>query len=1152
MRSLFVTLVACLRRTWVWSLCLLLLAALLLWYAGPLLAVAEHKVWASPASRLFSITLLCLAWGLSLVFAGWRARRRQLAEEADDEARERLRREGLIGEEQAVLQQNFHDALRTLKGDELPWYLLLGPQGSGKTSLLDFSGLDFPLNHGEAGRLTHEIAGTRHAEWYFGERAVLIDSPGRYLTQPEPAIDGAAWHALLDLLRRRRARPLDGVLVNVPLAWLGEAGETELESLARQIRQRLHELHRRLGVELPVYLVLGKADRLPGFDECFDQLSREESEQVFGASFRREQDGTAVAVVRGEFEALLRRLNDQLIARLHQERDSRRRGRILDFPRQLGLLGERLCLFVELAFAGNRYQRASRLRGFYLTSAPHLDLQLDPLTAGIGRRLGLSGNLPSLRQGRARFIRQLLERVIFPEAGLAGLDPQRRRRLDWGQRALYAGALAGLALFGAFWANGFSANHQRLEQLRASAERLERERQALGARDGARESLAALDASHAATRVFPPAGEIAWLQRGGLYQGGAVAPTLQRAYRRQLEELLLPRVARQLEAQIRASLGDRERLLGSLRAYLMLSLEERRDADYLKDWLAADWSQRHPGDAVAQHGLNEHFARLLAGPFAAYPLDQRLLAQAREALRRESLATVVYRMLGEQARRLPDYRLAAKLGPQGALIRGADQPIPGFYTQSGYRQFFVAQGAGLVRGLLRDNWVLGESEELSGKDFERLLTELEQLYFRDYANHWGEALARLSLEPLGGLAQGAQQLAGLGAANSPLLALLQEVRDNTRLDGPAPLAEASGEALAKTSAVPGKAAAELAPHPADGARQTLERRFAPLHRLLDDAGGAAPELAATLQALDALQLQLAGLAQAGAPEQVAFEQARARLGGRRDAIDQLQGSATRLPPPLGNALALLAGDAWRLILASAHQHLEQRYRSELYAVYRDSLRQRYPFDAASASEVALADFRAFFKVRGVADSFFERYLEPFLGGSPGQYRPRQVDGRGLPLSAEFLAQLGRLRGIQRSFFAENPEEPQVPFRLEPYALDAGLGRAEFRLGDRQLEYRHGPIVPEAFRWPVEAGDGRASLVVEELGGRRVGIERSGGPWALFRLLELLEIDHHRGRDVLLLKADLDGRQARYLLHSQRSPNPFDLALLRDFKLPAAL
>ena len=38
----------------------------------------------------------------------------------------------------------------------------------------------------------------------------------------------------------------------------------------------------------------------------------------------------------------------------------------------------------------------------------------------------------------------------------------------------------------------------------------------------------------------------------------------------------------------------------------------------------------------------------------------------------------------------------------------------------------------------------------------------------------------------------------------------------------------------------------------------------------------------------------------------------------------------------------------------------------------------------------------------------------------------------------------------------------------------------------------------------------------------------------------------------MLKANLGGRNANYLLHSQRSPNPFDIALLRDFKLPATL
>ena len=136
--------------------------------------------------------------------------------------------------------------------------------------------------------------------------------------------------------------------------------------------------------------------------------------------------------------------------------------------------------------------------------------------------------------------------------------------------------------------------------------------------------------------------------------------------------------------------------------------------------------------------------------------------------------------------------------------------------------------------------------------------------------------------------------------------------------------------------------------------------------------------------------------------------------------------------------------------------------------------------------------------------------------------------------------------------AENPNEPKVLFKLEPYSLDSSLGRADFRFGNQQMEYRHGPIVQTAFSWPAESNEGRTSLVVEELGGRKVGIEKNTGPWSLFRLLDLMSVDYHSGRDVLMLKADLGGLRANYLLHSQRSPNPFDLDQLRSFKLPATL
>lgn len=116
-----------------------------------------------------------------------------------------------------------------------------------------------------------------------------------------------------------------------------------------------------------------------------------------------------------------------------------------------------------------------------------------------------------------------------------------------------------------------------------------------------------------------------------------------------------------LEAQIRGNMQNRERLLNSLRAYLMLNLRERRENGWLKDWVATDWSQRYAGNGTVQNGLNTHFARLLEQPFS-YPLNETLVAQARQVLRSESLANVVYRVLREQARSLPSIASASTWG----------------------------------------------------------------------------------------------------------------------------------------------------------------------------------------------------------------------------------------------------------------------------------------------------------------------------------------------------------------------------------------------------------------------------------------------------------------------------------------------------------
>lgn len=128
----------------------------------------------------------------------------------------------------------------------------------------------------------------------------------------------------------------------------------------------------------------------------------------------------------------------------------------------------------------------------------------------------------------------------------------------------------------------------------------------------------------------------------------------------------------------------------------------------------------------------------------------------------------------------------------------------------------------------------------------------------------------------------------------------------------------------------------------------------------------------------------------------------------------------------------------------------------------------------------------------------------------------------------------------------------MQFTLEPYNLDSSVSRSEFRFGNQSIEYRHGPIVPVTLQWPTEAENGRASLVMEKATGRPVGIEKSTGPWSLFRLLDLMQTDYLSGRDVMVLKADVGGLRANYLLMSQRTPNPFDMDVLRSFRLAEQL
>jgi type VI secretion system protein ImpL len=176
-----------------------------------------------------------------------------------------------------------------------------------------------------------------------------------------------------------------------------------------------------------------------------------------------------------------------------------------------------------------------------------------------------------------------------------------------------------------------------------------------------------------------------------------------------------------------------------------------------------------------------------------------------------------------------------------------------------------------------------------------------------------------------------------------------------------------------------------------------------------------------MQALNDLQQQLAGLARSSQAEEASYQMAKARMSGQRDALSSLRNGTVRLPRPVAGWFNLLSDDIWRMVLNDTYTYLNQRYQSELYSHYGRTIESRYPFNAHGTSDVAISDFRDFFKAQGVADRFFDTYMRPFVSGEPGAYRLRSVDGQSLPMTKAYLEQMSAAQTIRQSFFAQNPE-----------------------------------------------------------------------------------------------------------------------------------
>lgn len=342
----------------------------------------------------------------------------------------------------------------------LPWYVLVGEPGGGKTEAIRHSQVGFP--HGLQDYM-QGAGGTVNMNWWFTNHAIILDTAGRLMFEEIQPGATNEWAEFLGMLKQHRPDcPINGMVLVIPAESLIKDSTEAIERKAGKIAQQLDLIQRTLDVRFPVFVMISKCDLISGFREFFETVDDPQLQgQILGWSNPASLDQAFnPEVVDKHLETVRQRLAGRrfglLLDPVHTEDPHARRidqvDALFTFPDALARIAPRLRRYLEMIFvAGEWSPKPLFLRGIYFTSSMREGAALDAELAEV-----LKVPVDSLQdEGRAwernktYFLREPFLKKVFMEKGLVtrASKPNRIHRVRQ-IAVLAAGFIAVLVLFG--------------------------------------------------------------------------------------------------------------------------------------------------------------------------------------------------------------------------------------------------------------------------------------------------------------------------------------------------------------------------------------------------------------------------------------------------------------------------------------------------------------------------------------------------------------------------------------------------------------------------------------------------------------------------------------------------------------------------------
>ncbi|OTA20649.1 hypothetical protein Xbed_01177 [Xenorhabdus beddingii] len=1162
-----------------WSFLGITAISFIIWTIGPIISIGNAVPFESNLVRIVTIALFFFIWILTLLIPRlYRARlNKKLASPSNKDSKDK--KEGNNESEQcqyvqyASLSERFSDAARLLKNAyfyglntkykpnwkflfnrqylyQLPWYVVIGPPNSGKTTALANSGLHFPLaDHFETLSL-QGIKEANNCNWWFTNDAVFLDTAGRYTLQDaQHPQDASEWYGFIKLLRKYRKRqPLNGVIITISVEDLLNSPKEACERQAYLLRRRLSELHEQLKIRFPIYVVITKTDLLKGFSAYFSHLDKVQRNQIWGFNFPWDKtDWNISEVFEQQYSLLQKRLDAELPDILLHQNIPRYCAESYLFPQEFGTLRPLMAQYLEIVFAKSGFEIPYSPRGLYFTSGTQKGVPFDKVMEGFNQNLQLptdnesrslswnsnkawenNGNIvsqPPIHQ--VYFLKDLLGN-LFQEAGLASYNRWWVYRNHLLNGLAYTILAAALGLIITLFFTSYNNNKNYLMEVQAKISPILRQGAELRKNTDNTDIYALLPilnnlANLAKSKQFslddPPLS-----YRMGLYCGEQISDASRTLYTKTLNALLLPQVAQLITTQMRRDQGNNtDNTYSTLKAYQMLYQPKYYDSRFLRHWvmqyLQTYLQPNIPQEQLAQ--IDSHLRQLLDNQIVTSPYirDNSLVEQKQALLSNIPPAQRIYTHLKDSLLNdgnLSPVSLRTLAGSQTELVfsRISGKPItlgvPGMFTPAGYKAGVGKKLNALIKTLYsQDNWILGHYERKQPP--EEIAVFVRQLYINDYIYQWDQFLSDIRLNDFVTLEQRANVTRLLASNLSPLRYLLINVSKNVNLDeglSDGKVNKISRLVNSKPSSLTQSVTNQRRPENGQPTpEEILREHFAQIIALAKSPDGQNKKIP-----FDEVLKQINEL-----HEYLNSVQDAANIGMPAPSdkiITQLQATTEYLPTPFNGMISSLAmgasNDTQLNDIKSVNKHLS----AEVSSFCNQAIANRYPLTHQARSDIKPDDMaRMFAPGSGIMDSFFQKNLAGKVDITQSDWRfipelvrkngaGKTVIGKTVPENGnrDLLKPFKQAQIIRNTFFSSGTLTPSFRVIVRTIDMDDSILNMILDVDGQQLQYSHGPPVSLLLNWPGPGKTNQVRIQLNLVDGTTASLTTSG-PWALNRLLD---------------------------------------------------